>query len=354
MKIAIISFTTSGYQLSKQVATFLKSDNHQVKQYTKSKYLSNNQAQALVENLGDWTAKAFTEYQALIFIGASGIAVRAIAPFVKDKQLDPAVVVIDEQGRFVIALLSGHLGGANKLTWLISEEIAATAVITTATDIRGQFAVDIFAKNNQLDIDDIKLAKEVSAQLLHGETVGLFSELPIGGIVPPGLVEKKDPISSNEGKEELGIYIGSYPHDRIFEKTLWLRPKNLVVGIGCRKGTTSAAIRQWLKDTCAANQLSPQAISKVCSIDLKATEAGILTYCQEEELPFITYSAEQLAKVPGKYTASDFVKQITGVDNVCERSAVLGSNMGQLIQHKTEKNGITIALAIEQGRVYFE
>ena len=354
MKIAIISFTTNGYQLSERVAKFLESDNHQVEQYTKSKYLSHQQAQELTESLGDWTGKAFGQYQALIFIGASGIAVRAIAPFVKSKQSDPAVVVVDEQGQFAIALLSGHLGGANMLAKLISEAIAATAVITTATDIREQFAVDVFAKNNNLDISDIKLAKAVSAQLLQGETVGLFSEIPIAGMVPTGLIEEKDIASNNEKKAELGIYIGSYPNDTIFEKTLWLRPKNLVVGIGCRRGTTNADIKHWLMTTCAANQLSPQTISKVCSIDLKAAEAGILEYCQEQAVPFITYTAEQLAKVPGDYTASNFVKQVTGVDNVCERSAVLGSKMGKLIQRKTENNGITIALAIEQGRVYFE
>lgn len=182
MKISIISFSRSGYRIGEMLSWFLGEGGHEVEAFTKSKYtkkiLDESQVEAddkafrnvkefakpIDSSLRDWTGRRFAQSDAIIFIGACGIAVRSIAPFVSSKKTDPAVVVIDEQGKFAISLLSGHIGGANELTEEISNLLHATPVITTATDINNKFAVDVFAKTNGCYISDMTMAKEISAK----------------------------------------------------------------------------------------------------------------------------------------------------------------------------------------------
>ena len=125
------------------------------------------------ENLTQWSGRQFSEKNAMIFIGAAGIAVRAAAPWIRDKFADPPVIVIDETARFVIPLLSGHVGGANELACELAAFLGAVPVITTATDRNGLFAVDLFAAGNGLVLTDRKMAREISARILEGKTVGL-------------------------------------------------------------------------------------------------------------------------------------------------------------------------------------
>jgi len=350
MEIAVISFTRNGFALSEKIIAILKQQEHRTECYVKSRYLKEEDAIQVEEALPAWAGEMFVSKDAIIFIGASGIAVRAIAPHIQDKQNDPAVLILDEQGRFCIPLLAGHIGGANELAFLLCEELGAQAVVTTATDVNRRFAVDVFAKKNGLFISDMKLAKEVSAKLLHGESVGFYSELPVHVELPEGLVA----VSNGTKAAELGIYIGIY-HDKVpFNKTLFLIPSNVVLGLGCKKGTPKELIKALVEETCRLQGIFPETISRICSIDLKKEEPGIISYSKERDLDFITYTAEELKAVPGKYSASDFVTSVTGVDNVCERSARLGSHMGRLIQDKTGKNGVTVALAIEDRSVDFE
>lgn len=350
MEIAIISFTRNGFALSEKIIEILKRQEHCVECYVKSRYLQEEDAIHVEEPLPVWAGEMFASKDAIIFIGASGIAVRTIAPHVQDKQNDPAVVILDEQGAFCIPLLAGHIGGANELALLLSEQLGAQAVVTTATDVNQRFAVDVFARKNKLFISDMKLAKEVSAKLLHGGVVGFYSEMPVHGELPQGLATELDGTKT----VELGIYIGIHYDKTPFHKTLFLIPSNVVLGLGCRRGTPKERIKALVKETCRLQGIFPEAISRICSIDLKKEEPGIIAYSKEMGLDFITYTAEELKAVPGKYAASDFVTSVTGVDNVCERSARLGSHMGKIIQNKTGKNGVTVALAIEDRSVNFE
>lgn len=388
MEIAIISFTRNGFALSGKIAEILKEHGHSVDCYVKSKYLKSKDAIFVEEPLPAWAGAMFAAKDAIIFIGASGIAVRAIASHVQDKRYDPAVLILDEQGAFCIPLLAGHIGGANELAVLVSDQLGAQAVITTATDVNQCFAVDVFAKKNGLFISDMALAKEVSARLLHGEPVGFYSELPVRGELPSGFIEemnvtgraeiagevqaaeisipdelqilsKKETLIAEEtangiGNSEFGVYIGIYHNKTPFNKTLFLIPHQVVLGVGCRKGTSKQLIKELVEESCRTQGIFPEAISRICSIDLKKEEPGIIAYSKEKKLDFITFTAEELKTISGNYTTSDFVRSITGVDNVCERSARLGSRMGELIQNKTGKNGVTVALAREDRGVDFE
>ena len=164
MKISMICYTLTGQQTGETLKKGLEKQGHMVSLFTKSRYLPGSVKESCVE----WTRVQFESADCVIFIGAAGIAVRSIAPFVQSKKRDPAVLVTDECGKFVISLLSGHLGGANELAYVAAAILQAIPVVTTATDIEGKFAVDVFAKKNNCHIFHMKEAKEVSAALLAG------------------------------------------------------------------------------------------------------------------------------------------------------------------------------------------
>lgn len=342
MKISVISFSMAGFETGNLIGNRLKSDN-EVSMYTKSKYTESTEASFVSESLNIWAEKAFKSSDALIFIGALGIAVRAIAPYVKSKKTDPAVVVLDEKGKFVIALLSGHLGGANELTGIISEITGGIPVITTATDINEKFAVDVFAKKNRCHISDMTLAKEISAAVVDGRKVKFSSNFPVEGSIPDEL----------KGTEGTGVRVTVYPsHYSEENETLFLIPEIVTAGIGCRKNTERETIEKVFDDACNASGISAEAVKKICSIDLKKDEKGLVEFAENLNVPFETFTKEELEKVPGEFTESEFVKKVTGVSNVCERSALAGSN-GEIIFRKYAWDGVTVSFAIEKWSVRF-
>lgn len=305
-------------------------------------------AQTLAEGLGgaacrcgrdctleDWTAEGFHTGESLIFVGAVGIAVRAIAPFVKNKTSDPAVVAVDEGGNFAIPLLSGHLGGANDLARSIADICGARAVITTATDVRCRFPVDQWARRQGLRVENPEKIKLVSAKVLAGETVLVKSAWPIAGTPPEGAA-----LTEGEGCD---VEVSASPGKGA---ALRLVPPAAVLGVGCRRGTALQTLEGAFEALLAREKLSPLAVKKVCSIHLKGDEPGLLAFCRGRGLPLETYSAGALAAVTGDFPHSDFVEKVTGVGNVCQRAAVLGSGGGALLGEKYQREGVTMALAL--------
>ena len=347
MDTGIICFTMNGFVLAEKIARLLVRQGHNVSVFAKSRYLKEVSAQQVKEPLQQWAKRMFETKEAVVFIGASGIAVRAVAPWVEDKKDDPAVLVLDEQGKFCIPLLSGHLGGANELAGQISAGLGATPVLTTATDVNQRFAVDVFAKKNRLYISNMTLAKEISAKLLSGGSIGFISELPVEGELPEGLYMDRESLP-------LGIYVGVHYDRQPFEQTLWLIPRCITAGIGCRKGAQREQIEELFEEVCQINGIFHEAVTQVATIDIKKEEEGLAAFCREMDLPLITYTARELEQTEGEFSPSDFVKSVTGVDNVCERSAVRAVTGGSLIQKKIGKNGVTVAFAMEEWRVGFE
>lgn len=332
MKVGLITFSEKGMQLGRRLCACFAAH-------------GDDTTLARCENgrLELWVGEHFPADDALVFIGAAGIAVRGIAPYTKSKTSDPAVIVLDELGTFCISLLSGHLGGANDLTKDISHRIGSIPVITTATDRNGVFAVDSWARVNRLAVIHPERIKQVSAKLLAGETVRLKSAFPIAGELPKGLVM---------AEEACDILITYRTQNE--DAVLRLIPKVVTLGIGCKSGVSAELIENAYKQTLKKADCYEAAIKRVCSIDLKANEPGLLTFCQKYELPFQTFSAEKLSSLYGSFSGSNFVKTATGVDNVCERSAVLGAGTGgKLILRKQVVNGVTVALAVEPYTVRF-
>lgn len=338
-KIHVAAFTRQGVELAQQLAQGLTENGHSLQLWVPERLSGETGFPSMQGGLRQWTEEHFTA-DALIFVGATGIAVRAIAPFVKDKTTDPAVLCIDEGGRYVIPLLSGHIGGANRLARHAAEILEAQAIITTATDGRGLFSVDEFAVRNDLAISDMKLAKEVAARLLEGLPVGFVSHVPVEGQQPPELMEQAP----------VGICI-TQGSEQPFPKTLQLIPRWLVVGIGCRRNTSEQAIAQAVQQTLEQAGLDIRGVCAVSTIDRKADEPGLLALCQGQNWPLRVYTPEQLLEVPGEFTPSAFVSSITGVDNVCERSACAGG--GTLLVEKQVQEGVTVAVAQERRRISF-
>ena len=286
---------------------------------------------------------------AIIFVGATGIAVRAIAPFICGKAVDPAVLVIDEAGRYVISLLSGHLGGANALARTAASLIEAEPIITTATDAESAFAVDTFAKENGFLLTDLRKAKEVSAKVLRGEKLRIYSDIPMERLVQRPARHEAELVPAQE-IDRADIVI-SYRTKLLNQATgLRLIAKRVHVGLGARKGVTQAEVAAAVATCLEDAGIDPRAVVALASIDLKKQEAGILAYSYESGVPFVTYTAEELRTVEGAFAGSSFVQSVTGVANVCERAAAYAagrSGHAEVLVHKSIHGNVTTAVAVE-------
>ena len=352
MRLSIISFTENGKCLSESIAELLDME-FEVGLYTKCESNINDAAHSNIlfvkTSVRDWTKERMQEKNALLFIGACGIAVRAVSPFLTDKLHDVPVLVMDEKGKYIIPILSGHMGGANDLAYHIAEKTGAAPVITTATDINKKFAVDVFAKSNNFHIVNKDGIVKVSSKVLEGEKITMSVEAGheiIGG--------------------ETGIRFVPYPpagsvdvvittKDDLFDVSLLLKPREYIIGIGCKRGKNVNEIDYFISKMIKGMGISIMQIFALSSISQKRDEQGIIEWCRKEGIPFLTYTAEELQGVNGNFTESLFVKDQVGVDNVCERAAVkaCGEN-GKLLVSKVTENGMTIAIARREWKVCFD
>lgn len=368
----MISFTGRGDELNALLRDRFRQARPQcvVTAYSKCSKQTDSSLLTVTEDLKDWTGARFADSDAILFIGATGIAVRAISPFVASKAKDPAILVVGDRGQYMISLLSGHLGGANELAIELAGYIDALPVITTATDNHRKFAVDIFAKDNGLLIEDMTLAKYVSVEVLHEHRVELFTDMEIAGDIPAEIrlrpleeevvaEEIKDETARSEmvkaetvkaetaqAEERLYMVVSDRWLPNRSAKTLQLIPRDLVIGIGCRRGTLKEDIELAVFDSLQVLGLRPEAVGQIVSIDLKADERGLLHLTAEHQWPFQTYSAEQLLAAKGEFHSSEFVRQTTGVDNVCERSVAvaLADGGGEILREKAVYQGVTICV----------
>ena len=354
MRAAIIAFSGRGSRLCNKIVSCLQKEKIEAEGYGIERYAKESGLIPLSEPLKKWTERQFQKADLLIFVGATGIAVRSIAPFVRDKKTDPAVLVADEYGKFVISLLSGHIGGANEWTKFLAGCLGSTPIVTTATDLNEKLAVDVFAVKNKMTIKEMGIAKKIAADFLDEKEVGFLCDFPIIGRIPPELCNCSERTQELESRRwEEGIHVTIKKNTRPFPNTLHLIPKIAVLGIGCKRHTAAKTIENVVTQVLCLLKLERESVEKVCSIDLKKDEEGLKQFCQKWNLLFTVYSKEELEQVQGEFTDSEFVKKIAGISNVCERSAVLGSENGMLIQRKKAADGVTVAVAIKDWSVKF-
>lgn len=337
MSLVLTAFTRRGTTLALRLAALLGEG--QV--WTLEKFQT--QGVSVYPSLSQWTKEQFAVKNDIIFVGATGIAVRAIAPYLQDKLTDPAILTVDELGQFVVPLLSGHVGGANELARRVAKVLDGTAVISTATDLNQQFAVDQWAASHGMTISNRQTAKAISAALLEGKPVGFSTDFPHAPL----------PAGVKEG-DTLPAFAVTYREEQCFPpETLVLHPKVLAVGIGCKKDLPPHHVGEVVKAVFERSHLSLQSVAFLASITLKQDDLGIQALARQLQVPSHFYTPEQLSQVTGDFTPSNFVRSITGVDNVCERSAVLAAGGGKLLVHKTPEQGVTVAVALIDYIVQF-
>lgn len=350
--LSVISFTESGKRLARVIRS--RMERMEVALYTKhggSQGKNDDTGVMFVDtSVGLWAKTQMEQGNAMVFIGACGIAVRAVAPYITDKFHDCPVLVMDEKGAYVIPILSGHMGGANELACELARRTGAEPVITTATDINGKFAVDLFAKRNRLFIAERGGIARISARVLE--------EKPIALCVETGHWNGKSPVPE-------GVYLVNYPpvepvdvvitsHQGNFGGAVVLRPKEYVIGIGCRKGKNVEEIEAFILQEIGKMGVCAGQIWRIASISQKSRERGIVDWCRKERIPFVTFDAEELWEVEGEFHGSAFVEETVGVDNVCERAALKACGPGgKLVCEKRGENGMTIAIARREWMVDF-
>lgn len=290
--------------------------------------------------------KYFNKYQGHIFIMSSGIVVRMIAPLIKTKLKDPAIVVVDETGRHAISLLSGHIGGANDLAKKVALLIGADPVITTATDVNNLPAIDVWAQKKDLFIENPRAIKNINMALLTGQKINIHD--------PSGFISEHESISnflidSGSGEKQFnkdtpGIYINYLKVD-LWPNILVLRPKILVAGIGCNRNTSMEEIKIFLEDVLNRFSLASNSLAWIASIDLKKDEPGLISLAKEIELPLFFFNKNELNQVENIQTPSIVVEKYTGVKCVCEAAAILAAKQGKLIVPKQMTGNVTVAIA---------
>jgi len=307
--------------------------------------------------LGKEVAKAFNSAGALVFISAVGIAVRCVAPLLKGKHLDPAVVVVDERGRYSISLLSGHMGGANALAVVVANSIGATPVVTTATDIWGLPSVEELAQEFSLRIEDPKGIKAVNSAILANKKV----------FVVDADRKRRDEIKKKYkgafacrrsfperlGPGEACVVISSSTEStftRHARRTLVLRPPEVVVGVGCCKGAPKAAIKKALAAALASCGLSPLSVKRFATIDIKKNERGLVALAKEMGVEIEAYGASELNRVRCPSRPSSAAMKATGAYGVAEPAAIISSGAKKLWLKKTKTGHVTIAAALIPSR----
>lgn len=293
----------------------------------------------------------FHRYCGLVFVCAAGIAVRAIAGVLRDKRSDPAVVVVDDGGNYAISLLSGHIGGANRLAREVAKILGSTPVLTTASDISGFAGIDVIAKDLGLYIDNFGDLKHVSAALVNGDNVALIpgddgdpkelkhllnhSNILVAHKLPSG-VKAAVYFTDHE------VVGPSIPH-------VILRPRNIVLGIGAKCGASFSNLLGALDKLLLETKLSKNSIRGIATIDIKREETCILELGKLLKVPIHYFTARELAAVEGKFPSSAFVKKTVGVGSVARPSGFLASSFGE---EQSYYKGDGITLAIYKGGSY--
>ena len=350
--LAIITITRQGFDLAIRLMEVLPG----VQLYVSQKYVE-SPIQGVIPfdgNMKNLVAEVFQKHEGFIFIMATGIVVRMIAPYIQDKKVDPAIVVMDLKGKFAISLVSGHLGGANELAQLVAEKTGAIPVITTGTDTMGTIAPDMIAKEIGGELEDFGPLKYVSGALVDGERVAVAN---LTGVRVKSLEGelKKNVILCRSIGEILAAHCKAailITHELIPEEAqqrmpvhVVIRPKVLSVGLGCNRGTALEEFEEGVFSILGQHRLSQRCIQTLATAELKRDEEGLLKFADKYGWPIQFWSKEELkaVQIPNP---SETVAKFVGVRGVAEPAAILSAKGGQLIVEKVKRGNLTLAVAL--------
>lgn len=348
MKYAVISVSREGAELGQMVRRLLGGDGTC---YEREGAESGEEAQYFKRTFA-LTDAIFGKYEGLLYIMASGIVVRAIAAHVVSKASDPAVLVMDECGKHCISLLSGHLGGANAWTRDVAAAVGADPVITTATDCHGRPAPDDAARILHMRVEPLDALKPVNSAIAKGAPVFWYVDPSLAGAES---IEERlralgiETSSAKAGTSGAAAVVAVTEESPDFHvPTVYLRPKNLFVGIGCKRGTPEELIQSAFETALTRAGAYAYQVKALASVDLKADEKGLLQFASTMGLPIHFYRAEELRKCAeaNHVKISEFVQKTIGVGNVCESAALMEASKGRTLLPKTKFTKTTVAIAV--------
>lgn len=349
MKYAVISVSAEGAQLGLRLKEALKGD---ITLYEHRECASGAVANYFKKTI-TLTSEIFEKYDGLIYIMAAGIVVRSIAAHVVSKASDPAVLCMDECGKHCISLLSGHLGGANKLTREVAAAIGAIPVITTATDMHEKKAPDDIARELMMRVEPLNALKPVNSIVAAGKRFLWFLDDQVEGAesIQRRLIDKGISCASSDLMDENefdACVIITERNVKCTKPYVYLRPKNLYVGMGCKRGTSETFIKKAFYEALErANAYTYQVVS-LASVDLKSDEKGLLDFAKHIDRPIHFYTAEELRETEAEkhIETSKFVEKTIGVGNVCQSAALRESMGGKTLLPKTKFVSVTVAIAV--------
>ena len=353
MRCAVFAATVRGAQSAMRLKNELSADTVDI-------FLKNGREPEIpakrFARLAIAVAEAFRQYDALIFFMATGIAVRMIAPHLKGKLTDPAVLVADEQGRHVISLLSGHVGGGNALTKRVAACLGAEPIITTATDVNALLAPDALAAELGLRPMPKPMIQVMNDALLDGQTLSyavdekmarrdFFERALSAKGIPFACMSASDAMAA----KDLTVFLTDDDSLRS-ERLLCLVPRRLIAGMGCRRDVSKDALKEALSEACARIGQELSAVSVVASASVKKDEAGLLALASELGVEARFFESEELQKKIEAYglEESPFVRRQIGVGNVCEAAALCCVRQGRIALAKTKWEKATVALVWEK------
>lgn len=348
-KIALVCITENGKQLAFKIKDLIKSDIYIGGKQNNTLELDYKDENVFLvkEKLSELVGTLFKDYQYIVFIMATGIVIRVIAPYINNKFSDPAILVTDERGTNIISLLSGHMGGANEMTQHLSDLIGANPVITTATDVNKKASLDMIAKKLDAHIDNFREnVKDVNAMLVNNQEVGIYIDGNYD--VDTRGFKVLDKLEDIDELEKIVVITNKNKiiNNDLNKKIIKVIPRNIVVGIGCRRNTESKLLQESLNDLLHNYNIDIKSIKEIGSIDIKHDEKAIIDLASYLSVQFNTISANEISKVDYLFDKSDFVKKNVGVYCVAEPVAHILSK-GNLIIEKHKYKGITISV----GRV---
>ena len=358
--IALVSLTDRGMATARRIAEGLSSTVvHEF--YIHEKAFGSNkdhregqrhtqQQLHVFRRLADIVPRLWQEHSVLIFVMATGIVVRQIASLIEGKDRDPAVLVLDEEGKFIIPLLSGHLGGANAWADYFACQFGAQAVITTATDVRGLVAPDEYARRYGWKVEPLDHLPAVNRLFLEQGCLNIWTSYPVNpedAWVNDGHYQ----FLSAQEKDKANVIISPFQDPITKYDLIYLVPPILSVGVGCRRGVSAEQILDGITSAVQQIGASLKAVSGIYSIDLKQDEVGLIEAAKYLRVPFQTFPAVKLQAVIEKeqLSRSKFVNEKIGVDGVCEAASLLGTQRGRLILPKFKGRGVTVAISMENS-----
>lgn len=338
MIIAVIAITKHGSTIARK----LEGD-----RYISGKFRTDEPATYFDKPIKELTAEIWPQYEALVYVVSLGAVVRTIAPFLKDKHVDPAVIVVDDKAQYAISVLSGHVGGANELTEKIAELLGAKAVITTASDVGKTIPVDILGRELGWTIERDENITKISASVVNEEPIAFVQETG-----EKTWWKRETPLPKNirittleDATNSKAVLLVS---DRliegpILERAVVYRPKSLVLGIGCDRGIRCEQIEEFVQVTLREHRLSFKSVRNVATVDVKQDEVGLQEFCRKHNLELVCYTSDQLKEIKAP-NPSATVEKYVGTPGVSEPAAMLSSG-GDLIVPKQKTHMMTLAVA---------